>query len=484
MNAPRIVSRPSELAAAASAIRSTNAPRTRICAVVSCSRTSAAETRPSRRPPASTNAVTSHGHREPAEQREPRAGAARVAREEQREDDDRAEVGDRGAGDHGLAERRRRAARRPSAPARPRRATSRAASPRPASRSPPGRRPRSSRRRRPRAPPTARSRCRPPRSARRGSAARSISRPARNSRKASPISARTAPPRPPPPSRGRPGRSTMPATISSTTAGSRRRGTSPSASGAANAISATARRFWRPVSGTTEDRLARPRSVSPPSLSRRRSTSRARRAACDRARCRITRWLPGVRSSSSHTSSELRPVHVAERDHHPLHLGQPVDLGLDPRHRLVVERDPRRVARPRTAAGPSTSPPSRTASDRRSGPSSSSPARLDSGTDRRLAHAARLRDVARDPEDPGAQRRAALEPVEARSAPPATPPARPRRRARRWTRTCAPAAAASGRTSAPASRTPPRRRRAATRSAAGRRATRSRRSRPLPSGRF
>ena len=75
----------------------------------------------------------------------------------------------------------------------------------------------------------------------------SISRPARNSRNASPIRARISTgssiwtqPRPE-------GPIAIPATISSTTAGSRSRGASPRANGAANATTTTIRRFVKCV---------------------------------------------------------------------------------------------------------------------------------------------------------------------------------------------------------------------------------------------
>ena len=69
--------------------------------------------------------------------------------------------------------------------------------------------------------------------------ARSISRPARNRRKARPISARIWMGRSTVTQPSTDGPTTMPATISSTTAGIRMRGTSPTRSGAATAIAAT-----------------------------------------------------------------------------------------------------------------------------------------------------------------------------------------------------------------------------------------------------
>ena len=104
MNAPRITSRPSASATAAKPTNSTSAPRTRICALVSCRRRRSSRRRRERVAPRSTSR-----RRPPAptgsQQQQRRAGAA-LAREEDREQDDRPEVRDRRGGDDQLTERR------------------------------------------------------------------------------------------------------------------------------------------------------------------------------------------------------------------------------------------------------------------------------------------------------------------------------------------------------------------------------------------
>ena len=106
MNAPRMTSSPSSVASATSPMSRTKAARMRICAVVSCRRR---RTSPRRRE-CSTPAIEQrdeHGdHEQPAEQDDLRRGGARLAREEEREQDHGGEVGDRARGDDELAEGR------------------------------------------------------------------------------------------------------------------------------------------------------------------------------------------------------------------------------------------------------------------------------------------------------------------------------------------------------------------------------------------
>jgi hypothetical protein len=81
--------------------------------------------------------------------------------------------------------------------------------------------------------------------------ARSTSRPARNSRKASPITARTDTSRSSCTQSSTDGPTTIPATISSTTAGSRTFGKRPRSSGTANAIADTMTSPLKEMSGTS-----------------------------------------------------------------------------------------------------------------------------------------------------------------------------------------------------------------------------------------
>ena len=106
MKAPRMTSSPSSVASATSPMSRTKAARMRICAVVSCRRR---RTSPRRRE-CSTPAIEQrdeHGdHEQPAEQDDLRRGGARLAREEEREQDHGGEVGDRARGDDELPEGR------------------------------------------------------------------------------------------------------------------------------------------------------------------------------------------------------------------------------------------------------------------------------------------------------------------------------------------------------------------------------------------
>ena len=106
MKAPRIVSSPSRSATNANTIRSRNAPRIRIWAVVSWRRKSTWESAGSRSAPATASADRTGDDNEPAEEDRLRADSAAFATEQQREEDDRAKIGDRPRRDYELAERR------------------------------------------------------------------------------------------------------------------------------------------------------------------------------------------------------------------------------------------------------------------------------------------------------------------------------------------------------------------------------------------
>jgi hypothetical protein len=105
-NAPRITSRPSVPASATNAHISTIEPRIRIYAVVSWSRTSSWEIRVERTA-AAQDRIRDHGEQQEAGQEDDRGAGPALAGEEAREQEDRREVGDRGARDHELSELRR-----------------------------------------------------------------------------------------------------------------------------------------------------------------------------------------------------------------------------------------------------------------------------------------------------------------------------------------------------------------------------------------
>src|SRR3954469_12062818 len=106
-NAPRIVSSPNWSASAANPIINTNAARTRICAVVSWSRRRTCERPMDLSTPRDCHAHQGYDQPEHADQDQRPGGAARaLAREEQRQQDDRAELRDRGRREHELTEAR------------------------------------------------------------------------------------------------------------------------------------------------------------------------------------------------------------------------------------------------------------------------------------------------------------------------------------------------------------------------------------------
>ena len=229
-------------ATAANPTNSTIAPRTRIWAVVSWSRSRSARDPPRPLGPAHDEEDHARQREQAADQDQRRAGAA-LAGEEDREQDDRAEVGDRPGSDHELAEGGRDLTRvlehRDDHPERRRREDHRdeqrgldqAA--------------RLQRQARDDREPRTRARSRRPasRSSRPRSLSNSTSSPARKSRKTSPIVGddrdRLVDLDPP---EARPARSTIPAMISSTTAGSRTLGKKPSRKGAAKATATTSSR--------------------------------------------------------------------------------------------------------------------------------------------------------------------------------------------------------------------------------------------------
>ena len=103
MNAPRIASSPSVSASAAKPTSSTSAARTRICAVVSCRRRRSARMRIECSAPRTTS-EDGRGEQEQRAQQQQRRPRPALAREEDREQDDRPEVGDRRGGDDQLPE--------------------------------------------------------------------------------------------------------------------------------------------------------------------------------------------------------------------------------------------------------------------------------------------------------------------------------------------------------------------------------------------
>ena len=106
MKAPRMLSRPNCSARATNATRSTTAARTRICAVVSCSRVRVMVSRRERATNIAADRRRTHERSEGHEQHQPAAGGGVRGGEQQREQHDRGEVGHRRGRHDGLAEAR------------------------------------------------------------------------------------------------------------------------------------------------------------------------------------------------------------------------------------------------------------------------------------------------------------------------------------------------------------------------------------------
>src|SRR3954464_1261571 len=96
-------------------------------------------------------------------------------------------------------------------------------------------------------------------------------------------------------------------------------------------------------SGTTENCLTSGRSVS--SLGREVGLERGPHARPGAVQDHALVALREAEGLAHLVRAEA--VDVAQRDHRPLHIGEPVDLGPDPRAGLAIQRDLRRIETPR-----------------------------------------------------------------------------------------------------------------------------------------